>query len=200
MTPAEYKDFEEQLLEEKREMSREWIYPLSRRKAILKDVLEKMIAFRLEAHEVPFIIRLAENPKYDIGLFAGYVDLFAHDCIHILLGRGLLPKDESFVIGYTMGSTQKMPRWRKSLFLFCSKYLYPEGYKFKEEERFVFNMGVIAGSKCKQDLSKFNFKDYLHKTPHEIRGELGINVKFLEECYRVEKNFFPDSEESQRLI
>ena len=45
----------------------------------------------------------------------------------------------------------------------------------------MFNMGVIAGSKCKQDLSKFNFKDYLHKTPHEIRGELGINVKFLEE-------------------
>ena len=63
---------------------------------------------KLEAEDVPLIIKLVENPKYDIGLFAGNVSLYNHDCIHLLLGRGLRVKDEAFVIGFTMGSTKKM--------------------------------------------------------------------------------------------
>jgi hypothetical protein len=168
----------------------------------LKNALKEMEPFKLEQGDVPFIIRLVENPKYDVGVFTGNVDLFTHDCVHVLLGRGLLVKDEAFVIGYTMGSTKKMPRWRRNLFMFISKHLYPEGYKFKEEERFVFNAGVVLGSKCPTDLSKVDFKRGKEsgETVMKIRKKIKINEKALENYYKIEKHCFPESPESQRLI
>ena len=136
----------------------EWHIPLSQSEKTLKECLSSMEPIALEQSDIPLIIKLIENPKYDIGLFAGYVDLFSHDTIHILVGRGLMLKDEAFVIGYTMGSSKKMRRWRRNLFYFCAKYFYPEGYNFTEEERFVFYSGVMAGSRCASDLSKVQFK------------------------------------------
>ena len=202
MTPREHKEYLLKESEKAKKMSEEWHPRLSRGLGgSLKRNLSSMDIFRLSQEDVPLIIKLVENPKYFTSrLFTGAVDLFTHDCIHILLGRGVLLKDEAFVIGYTMGSSQKMKRWRRNLFMFCTKYLYPEGYKFGEEERFVFNMGVYAGSKCKKDLSTFDFKEHLDKHPNEIRGLMEVSVQFLESCYQLEKNFFPDSIESQRLI
>ena len=85
---------------------------------MLYKVLEGMGEFKLSQEDVPLVIKLTENPKYiSSKLFTGAVDLFSHDCIHVLLGRGLLTKDEAFVIGYTMGSAKKMRRWRRNLFL-----------------------------------------------------------------------------------
>jgi hypothetical protein len=156
--------------------------------------------FRLSQEDIPLIIKLAENPQYDIGLFAGYVDLFTHDCIHVTLGRGLLVKDEAFVIGYTMGTSRKMFRWRRNLFMFICKRLYPEGYKFGEEERYVFNSAVMLGSKCGVDLSKVEFDKFLNRRPSDIRRELKINTQDIEKFYSFEKQIFPDSKESQRLI
>ena len=141
-----------------------------------------------------------ENPKYDIGLFAGNVSLYNHDCIHLLLGRGLRVKDEAFVIGYTMGSTKKMRRWRRNLYMFCAKYLFPQGYSFGEEERFVFNMGVMAGSQCPSDLSNVDFNQYVNNRISFVRKELGIDQKLFLSCYEVEKKCFPESLESQRLL
>ena len=192
-TPYDHK------LEIERQIS-EWHIPLSTKGLTLKDGLDSMGGFKLEAEDVPFIIKLVENPKYDIGLFAGNISLYNHDSIHLLLGRGLRVKDEAFVIGFTMGSTKKMWRWRRNLYMFCAKYLFPKGYKFGEEERFIFNMGVMAGSQCSTDLSKAdcfklkNFKiDYVRKL-------LNIDKKLLKYCYEVEKKCFPDSPESQRLL
>lgn len=165
----------------------------------LEKSLEQMKGFTLRQDEVPFIIQLVENPRYDVGLFAGNVDLFTHDCIHILLGRGLLVKDEAFVIGYTMGSTKKMHRVRKNLFMFCSKYLYPKEYKFGEEERFVFNLAVAAGNKCEVDLSKVNFKELLDYRVEEIRFLLGVGENLLGSCYSLERKLYPASHESRRL-
>jgi hypothetical protein len=34
--------------------------------------------------------------------------LEGHDCMHVILGRGLLNQDEAFVIGFTMGSARKI--------------------------------------------------------------------------------------------
>ena len=42
-------------------------------------------------------------------------------------------------------------------FMFISKYLYPEGYKFGEEERYIFNTAVLLGQNCPTDLSTVNF-------------------------------------------
>ena len=206
MTPRQHKESKELQAKKAQEAAEAWHHPLSaphprlsssHRK--LKTVLKEMDSFKLSQKNIPLIIKLVENPNYKTsGLFGGAVDLFTHDCIHVTLGRGLLVKDEAFVIGYTMGSTKGMKRWKRNLFMFVSKYLYPEGYKFGEEERFVFNMGVMAGSLCPTDLSQINFKKYLNKQTGTIRKELKINVDFLKTYYSLEKMSFK-SVESKRL-
>ena len=113
-------------------LAENWFNSLGKSGSLSK-LLAEMEEFKLNQEEVPLIIKLVENPNYKTSqIFSGAVDLFTHDCIHVLLSRGLLPKDEAFVIGYTMGSARKMTRWRRNLFMFCCKYLYPEGYKFGE--------------------------------------------------------------------
>ncbi len=165
----------------------------------LGDVKDEMEPFKLCQESVPLIIKLIENPNYFTSkIFTGAVDLFSHDCIHILLGRGLLPKDEAFVIGFTMGSSKKMSRWRRNLFLWISKYLYPKGYRFTEEERYVFYSGVLAGNRCSSDLSKVNFKKLTEMQVNHIRKLLGVDSELLKCYYCVEKQLFKD-EESQRL-
>lgn len=168
---------------------------------MLYKVLEGMGEFKLSQEDVPLVIKLTENPKYiSSKLFTGAVDLFSHDCIHVLLGRGLLTKDEAFVIGYTMGSAKKMRRWRRNLFLWVCKHLYPEGYSFGEEERYVFYSGVMAGSRCPTDLSKVNFKELLDYKVQGVREKLGIDKEILKCYYCTEKKLFLNSVESQRLL
>ena len=105
------------------ELAQNWHHPLSKESALLYNILGSMEEFKLKQSDVPLIIKLVENPNYkSSNIFTGAVDLFTHDCIHTVLGRGLLVKDEAFVIGYTMGSSKKMKRWRRNLFMFISKY------------------------------------------------------------------------------
>ena len=197
MTPHDYKLFEQAEKEKAQAASKMW-GPKGDKK--LKTFIKEMEPFKLHQEDVPLIIKLAENPKYTTSkLFTGAVDLFTHDCIHVLLGRGLLPKDEAFVIGYTMGSGKQMARWRRNLFMFCAKYLYPEGYKFGEEERFIFNLAVLAGSQCSIDLSKVDFKELLDLRISEIRRDLQISYEIIKHCYGLEKKCFT-SAESRRLL
>ena len=199
MTPRQYKESEELQAKKAQEAAEAWHPKLSSSRRKLKSVLKEMDLFKLRQENIPLIIKLVENPNYKTsGLFGGAVNLFNHDCIHVLLGRGLLVKDEAFVIGYTMGSTKNMKRWKRNLFMFMSKYFYPKGYKFGEEERLVFNMGVMAGSLCPTDLSQINFKKYLNKQIGTTRKELKIDVDFLKKYYILEKKCFSDAE-SQRL-
>ena len=167
----------------------------------LEEELAAMQPFKLNQSEVPLIIKLTENPKYDIGIFPGSVSLYSHDCIHILLGRGVLPKDEAFVIGFTMGSTGRMNLSRESLFTFVTQYLYPEGYRFSSEDLLVFKMGIWLSSRmnCK-DLSSINFKKYKNQKLASIRKDMGLDIKSLRYYYYLEKQTFPNCKESQRLI
>lgn len=200
MTPRQYIEFKKKEKERQLELATNWHHPLSKDFDVLHKVLDTMKDFKLAQEDVPLIIKLTENPNYFTSkLFTGAVELFSHDCIHVLLGRGLLPKDEAFVIGYTMGSGKKMSRWRRNLFLWVSKYLYPEGYKFKEEERYIFYSGVMAGSKCETDLSKVDFSKLTQYKIQELRHLLGIDRKLLKCYYCAEKKLFKD-EESQRLL
>lgn len=200
MTPYEAKVNLEKQKSDAQDMALKWVPSFSSNKRKLSSFLKEMEPFKLHQNDVPLIIKLVENPNYKTSkLFGGAVDLFTHDCIHVLLGRGLLPKDEAFVIGYTMGSSGNMKRWRRNLFMFFSKYLYPKIYRFGEEERFVFNMGIMAGSKCPNNLAQINFNNYLNNQIGTIRKKLEIDVDFLDKCYNLEKKCF-SSEESQRLV
>ena len=200
MTPREYVDFEKIEKERQVELAANWHHSLNKGTNLLYKVLDEMQDFKLTQEDVPLIIKLTENPNYLTSkLFTGAVDLFTHDCIHVILGRGLLPKDEAFVIGYTMGSGQKMSRWRRNLFLWVCKYLYPEGYKFSEEERYIFYSGVMAGSRCPTDLSEVDFKGVLDYKVQAVREKLGIDKELLKCYYCAEKRLFNDKE-SQRLL
>tara|TARA_Y100000310_G_scaffold213085_1_gene213991 strand:+ start:4156 stop:4764 length:609 start_codon:yes stop_codon:yes gene_type:complete len=202
MTPRQYTEHKEAEKLRKTEEAEAWHVPLSRGRMTLPKALKKMDSFRLNQDEVPLRIQLVENPKYDVGLFAGNVSLYTHDCIHLLLGRGVRPKDEAFVIGYTMGSTKKMARWRRNLFMFCAKYFYPKGYRFGEEERFVFNMGVALGEQNNDDLTEYPFDECLMTANYSLSvlRQGFVNVDLLRNYYKVEKSLFPNSIESQRLI
>ncbi len=179
----------------------EWHISLADKDITLREALSSMDDFKLDPKDVPLIIRLIENPKYDIGLFSGTTALGAHDSLHVLLGRGVLIKDEAFVIGFTMGSTGKLNAITERLFLLIARYLYPEGYKFKAEESRVFKEAVELAKlmKC-VDLSKVNYSHYMDRQLSYVRAELGIDTNFLKYSYLKEKLFYPNSPESQRLV
>ena len=100
MTPYETKMFLKEEAEKQAELAANWHHPLSKGSNLLCKVLDEMQDFKLAQEDVPLIIKLTENPKYFTSrLFTGAVDLFTHDCIHVILGRGLLPKDEAFAGG-----------------------------------------------------------------------------------------------------
>ena len=98
-----------------------------------------------------------------------------------------------------MGSSKKMKRWRRNLFMFVCKYLYPEGYKFSEEERYIFYSGVMLGNNCTTDLTSVDFNELVNCKIQAIREKLGIDKSALRCYYCLEKSLFPD-EESQRLL
>jgi len=204
MTPRQYKEFAATEKEIRKKMlqseAEAWHFPISDDSTQLHEVLDGMKGFKLLPKDVPLVIKLVENPKYFTSkIFTGAVDLFTHDCVHVILGRGLLLKDEAFVIGFTMGSTKQMKRWRRNLFMLICKYLYPEGYKFGEQERYVFYSGVMAGSRCPTDLTQVDFGALADYKVQGVREKLGIDREVLSCCYCMEKKLFPESAESQRL-
>jgi hypothetical protein len=157
-----------------------------------------------EKKDIPLIVKLIENPKFSIpGLtfFHGAVNLLAHDYIHILLGRGLMPADEAFTIGYTMGSTRQVSSVESSLFELISKHLYPHNYKFKDRDISIFHaaLKLAENSNC-QALDQVDYQSFLKIRLKKIRDMLGINTGKIIDYYKTEKKLYPDSKASCRLL
>ena len=83
----------------------EWSPGLDTDDMTIAEVLASMPA--AEAGDVPEIIRKYENPESPDAL-PGAIHLNRHDCIHVLLGRGLHVQDEAFIIGVTMGAASDL--------------------------------------------------------------------------------------------
>jgi len=154
--------------------------------------------------DIPLIVKLVENPAYSIPgltLFHGAVDLLTHDYIHILLGRGLLPADEAFTIGYTMGSTKNVTAVEASLFEAISRYLYPDPYRFKKRDITIFRAGLnIAKASDGKRLDQVDYGLFLETGLGEIRERTGIATKKIIDYYRTEQKLYPDSKASCRLL
>jgi hypothetical protein len=183
---------------------RQWHNPLARDQLTLQEVRDSMSWVGAAQQEIPLMIQLVENPKYRIPgftLFHGAVDLEQHDCIHIILGRGLLEMDEAFTIWFTMGSTKKVTTTEEQLFSLISQYLYPKVYQFGEKEIAVFKDAVRLGyiSACTA-LDEVDFKQYSGLPLHKIRDDIGLEVNLLRAYYEIEKRRYPDSPASQRLL
>jgi hypothetical protein len=184
--------------------SQNWFIPLSAGTRTLAEARLELQSIGLKQSQVPLMVQLVENPKYDLpgfDIFHGATSIETHDCIHIILGRGLLAKDEAFVIGFTMGSTDRVSTTEERLYAFFAKYLYPRDYRFGDDEIRVFKDAVKLGfvSDC-QSLSKVDYSKYLDWPLARIRAALGIEEDLLRAYYAIEKRRYPSAPESQRLL
>ncbi len=182
---------------------RDWRIPLSARDLTLQQALQSLSRVGAKPQEVPLIVRLLENPEYHLPgwtLFHGAVDLYRHDAIHALLGRGLLKRDEAFVIGFTMGSTREVGSLERRVFSWIAAHWYPWVYRFRAEDCWVFHGAVqlAARSGCAR-LDRFDFRAREQDTLGALRAELGISEALLQQFYLSEAAQFPGSLESERL-
>ncbi len=173
--------------------------PLSHGDITLRQAAADLARVGAAPEDIPFMVRLAENPKYN--LFNGAVDLKTHDYIHLILGRGLCAKDEAFVIGFTMGSTSRLSATEESLFTLVAQFLYPGIYRFTEEDVKVFRDGVrLAFVSEPLPLNRIDYTPLMERRLDTIRSELRIDGDLLRAYYAIEKRRFPDAPESQRLL
>jgi hypothetical protein len=183
---------------------KDWHIPFSRDQITLREAKESLAALGAKQENIPLMIQLVENPRYDIPgvrFFHGAVDLATHDSIHILLGRGLLPKDEAFVIGFTMGSTDQVTTMEENLYALFSKHLYPKVYQFKDEEIRIFKDATKLGfiSNCRP-LDKIDYTKYLDRKLCDMRADIGLESDLILAYYRIEQRRFPNAKASQRLL
>jgi hypothetical protein len=183
---------------------RKWHVPLSHGETTLRAAHRSMRAIALKQRDVPLLVQLVENPRFDlpgIEIFSGATKLRTHDYLHILLGRGLLPKDEAFVIGFTMGSTNRVGAVEETLFTLIARYLYPKSYRFDEEDVAVYKDAVRLAyiSDC-QALAEVRFASMMDWPLRKIRNAVGLEEDLLRAYYNVEARRYPKALESQRLL
>ena len=182
----------------------QWHVPLSEGSMTLGMARRGLRDVGLRQDQIPFIVQLIENPRFDvpfIEMFPGAMDLEMHDYVHIVLGRGLMPKDEAFVLGFTMGSTNRLSIVEERLYEFVARYLYPGKYRFGDEEAQVFRDAVRLAciSDC-EALVKFDYGAYLGAPIADVRAALAIEEDLLRAYFAIEKRRYPNAPESQRLL
>jgi hypothetical protein len=151
------------------------------------------------APAIPWYVKMLENPASPIAL-AGAVDVVAHDCIHILLGRGTLAQDEAFVIGFTMGASGTLSPLQHRLFAFCARFIYRDSYRFSPIDRMVFDIAVDVAVRMKTvPLDRVEFGPLMDQSIGKIRAALAIDPIELVAAYEQERNLWPTSPAAQRL-
>ena len=181
-----------------------WHIPLSDDARTLGDAFNSLRSVGLRQDQIPFIVQLVENPRFDVPgveLFPGATDIETHDYIHIVLGRGLLPMDEAFVLGFTMGSTNRMSASEEALYSFFTRYLYPRSYRFGDDEIAVFRDAVRLGyiSVC-VSLAEAKYGELQSETLARVREQLGVETPLLRAYFEIENRRYPNSVASSRLL
>lgn len=152
------------------------------------------------ASSVPWYVRLVENPKSPVAL-PGAIDLFGHDCLHIVLGRGLLPQDEAFVLGFTMGASGSLSRAQQALFRLIARHLYRGEYRFTPLDASVFDLAVEVGrhAGCSA-VHMVDFAALFYQPLTLIRNALGVQLDVLRSAYAIERSRWPNTPASRRLV
>ncbi|BAY66587.1 hypothetical protein NIES22_67270 [Calothrix brevissima NIES-22] len=129
---------------------------------------------------VPFLVWLLENPDSPLP-FSGKIDLYRHDCLHLLLERGFSVEDEAFVVGFTMGNDPACKWFHIALFKLISTMLYPQKFRFNKAHLVIFDIGVFYGRKIRtHNLNKLDFKIYENQSLNYIRQDLGIDIDAIQ--------------------
>lgn len=175
----------------------EWSPGLDNGDMLLGEVYDSLPAAPPSA--IPEEVRALENPESPEA-FPGAISLERHDCVHILVGRGLLPQDEAFVIGFTMGASKKVTKLQFEMFRNLAVHWYPKPYNFSEEDLFSFDLGFAKGQNSEATgLEHFPFENFMDMRVGDLRKRLGINVHQLRAAFRKEKLLLPQSKASGRL-
>jgi hypothetical protein len=125
--------------------------------------------------KIPFIVWLLENPASLVAL-PGCIDLHGHDCIHLLLKQGFTPRNEAYVVGFTMGNDVKTNWLHLTIFKFAARTLYPKKYRLEASDLEAFENGVEMGQRIRvKNLNRFSFSKWQSKTLTDIRAEIGID-------------------------
>ncbi len=172
---------------------RSWHIPLSEDRVKLNEAVYDMHAMSWNNLSLPLILKLGEMPDTD--RFFKPLTLMERDCLHILLGRGMLAKDEAFVCGFLMGSTGNVRFSEEKLLSLMSNYLS------NPDDLEVFSDGVLLGmsSHCKA-LDQIDFRRYMTETLSAVRLKLGINTGLLAAYYETEAEKYGYAMESRRLV
>ena len=148
---------------------------------------------------IHFLVRLLENPASPVAL-PGAASLKRHDCIQIALGRGLLGQDESFVIGYTMGTSKDI--WDAQVWAFkkIARHLYPGIYRMSDGDLLAFDLGFGVGVMSRvRRIYDFPLEDHMAENLGALRHRIGIRKERLRAIYRHEQILLPHSVERRRL-
>lgn len=178
----------------------EWAPGLDTDDMTLREVLATMPAS--DASEVPEIIKKYENPESPDAL-PGAIHLDRHDCIHVLLGRGLHVQDEAFIIGATMGAASDITEEAIDLFIRVSTTEYPKHWRFEPEHIASFRLGVgfAVDNLNNRDLHLIPMENdpWQSMTVAEARKEIGISKHELRAYFRKAELLVPGTRASRRL-
>ena len=175
---------------------RDWNPTLDNDQLTLGEVYESLSGFPPEA--IHPLVCLFENPDSPLA-FPGAASLRRHDCLHILLGRGLLGQDEAFVIGFTMG-TSEISSAQVWAFKKIAKHIYPDIYRMSSEDLVAYDLGFGYGSRHgRREIAEFPFGQNFNRPLGELRRELGLNKRNLRATYRLEQILLPNTTASRRL-
>ena len=160
-----------------------WHIPIRDSRWTLADAVMSMGAFDKKARSTPVHRRRS------------------HDYVHVLLGRGLLPKDKAFVTGFIMGSSQQMGYVDAPYRTQEAERLYRGNVWFGLEEHTVFEDAVRLGftAHC-AGLTGVDWAYYADRALKDVRAVLGINDGELLAYYSIEGPRYPDAQESLRLL
>jgi hypothetical protein len=126
--------------------------------------------------DIPFLIWLLENPDSFLAL-PGKINLYNHDCLHILLNKGFSLEDEAFLIGFCMGNDMNTRPIHCLIFKFISQYLYPRKSRFNKQHLQSFDLGFKYGQEVSfKNINKFNFSLYVDYNLTEIRELLNMKI------------------------
>lgn len=127
--------------------------------------------------KIPFIVWLFENPNSPIAL-PGCIDLYGHDCLHLILKQGFTPENEAYVLGFTMGNDTSTNCLHLVVFLLVAQVFYPGHYRLRPANIPAFMQGLVVGRQTRtRNLNQCAFKQWESQALKEIRAEIGLELE-----------------------
>jgi len=177
---------------------RDWSAGLDNGDASLHSVFDTLPTASTDGIEQ--VLQLLEHPASPYR-GSGMARLRQHDCLRIVLGRGLLNQDEAFVLGYAMGTVcEYAGDERVQSLRAAARLLYKPPYRMTESDLVVFDLAFeLAARSGYRHIGAFDFDRAMELDIGDIRNLLDIDVAALKAAFREERLLRPGNRASERL-